>query len=342
MIIVTRNTTDYGPYDERTVAHYVEEGKLLLRDKARDAMSGEEGTIEDFLRRAGLRPRIQSRGTVFQQLAYIGREFIWPRKDMANQDFTNNHRLMLLAFVGLSLSTIMLLPIGGYLAFYVISLYFSAIWGIFFYYFFKTRQVNLKTTVTTFFLTQIAVFIIFTGLNRLNFFYAFTQLMFPLNMVGYILGVGVTEEFVKMVPLLILVRKAKEPMLPQTLVYYGLMSGIAFGVFEGVQYQTQVNIQADYTTAFVLNIARLTSLPFIHALWCGICGYFVALATLYPRFRHALYLLALFVPAILHGLYDSFANVAYIISLLIAFTSVLLLMAYLHRTESLQQKLRRS
>lgn len=342
MIIVTRNTTDYGPYDEATVAHFVEEGKLLLRDKARDAMTGETGTIEDFLNRAGLHPKIKNSGSVAQQLAYIGREFIWPRKDLTNQDFTNNHRLTLLAFVGLSLSTIMLLPIGGYAAFYIISLYFSAIWGIFFYYFFKTRQVNLKTTVTTFFLTQIAVFIIFTGLNRLNFFYAFTELGFPLNIVGYILGVGVTEEFVKMVPLLIIVRKAKEPMLPQTLVYYGLMSGIAFGVFEGVQYQTQVNIQADYATAFVLNIARLTSLPFIHALWCGICGYFVACANLYPRFRHSLYLLALFIPAILHGLYDSFAGVAYIISLLIAFTSVLLLMAYLRRTASLQQKLRKS
>ncbi|MGI6232214.1 MAG: PrsW family intramembrane metalloprotease [Prevotella sp.] len=341
MIYVTRNTTDYGPYDESVVARFVEEGKLLMRDKARDAQTGEEGTIEDFLDRAGLHPKVKNNGSLRQQLAYIGREFIWPRKDMTDHDYTQDKRLMVLAVVGLSLSVIMLFPIGGYLAFYAVSLYFSVIWGLFFYYFFRTRQVELGTTVRTFFLTQIMVFVIFGLLYRLNIFYVFTETPFPLNIVGFVLGVGLTEEFVKMVPLLVLVRRAKEPMLPQTLVYYGLMSGIAFGVFEGVKYQTQVNIEADYTTAFILNIARLTCLPFIHALWCGICGYFVACANLYPRYRRSLYVLALFIPALLHGLYDSFASVAYIFSLAVAFCSVVLLITYLRRTNSLQQKLRK-
>lgn len=341
MIYVTRNTTDYGPYDESVVARFVEEGKLLMRDKARDAQTGEEGTIEDFLDRAGLHPKVKNNGSLRQQLAYFGREFIWPRKDMTDHDYTQDKRLMVLAVVGLSLSVIMLFPIGGYLAFYAVSLYFSVIWGLFFYYFFRTRQVELGTTVRTFFLTQIMVFVIFGLLYRLNIFYVFTETPFPLNIVGFVLGVGLTEEFVKMVPLLVLVRRAKEPMLPQTLVYYGLMSGIAFGVFEGVKYQTQVNIEADYTTAFILNIARLTCLPFIHALWCGICGYFVACANLYPRYRRSLYVLALFIPALLHGLYDSFASVAYIFSLAVAFCSVVLLITYLRRTNSLQQKLRK-
>jgi RsiW-degrading membrane proteinase PrsW (M82 family) len=341
MIYVTRNTTDYGPYDESVVARFVEEGKLLMRDKARDAQTGEEGTIEDFLDRAGLHPKVKNNGSLRQQLAYIGREFIWPRKDMTDHDYTQDKRLMVLAVVGLSLSVIMLFPIGGYLAFYAVSLYFSVIWGLFFYYFFRTRQVELGTTVRTFFLTQIMVFVIFGLLYRLNIFYVFTETPFPLNIVGFVLGVGLTEEFVKMVPLLVLVRRAKEPMLSQTLVYYGLMSGIAFGVFEGVKYQTQVNIEADYTTAFILNIARLTCLPFIHALWCGICGYFVACANLYPRYRRSLYVLALFIPALLHGLYDSFASVAYIFSLAVAFCSVVLLITYLRRTNSLQQKLRK-
>ena len=144
-----------------------------------------------------------------------------------------------------------------------------------------------------------------------------------------------------MVPLLFLIRRAREPLLPQTLVYYGLMSGIAFGVFEGVEYQTTVNVQADYTTAFFLNVARLTSLPFLHALWCGICGYFVGFAHLYPRYRKSLYALALALPALLHGLYDSFAGVAYLVSLGVAFVSVLLLMTYLSKSNSFRDKLRR-
>lgn len=117
------------------------------------------------------------------------------------------------------------------------------------------------------------MFIIFSGLNRLNFFYLFTHFNFPLSIVGYVFGVGITEEFTKMLPLLYLEKRSREPILAQTLVYYGLMAGIAFGVFEGVEYQTTVNINADYTSAFLLNIARLTSLPFMHAVWAGIAGY---------------------------------------------------------------------
>lgn len=41
MLIITRNDHDYGPFDEREVARYVEEGRLLLHDKARDADTDE-------------------------------------------------------------------------------------------------------------------------------------------------------------------------------------------------------------------------------------------------------------------------------------------------------------
>lgn len=340
MIYVIRNDREYGPYDEAVVAHYVEQGKLLRHDRARDAHTGEEGTVEELLARRGLKPRVRAKGTLGQQLRAIGTEFIFPKDDMANRQWLQDKRLLILAVVGLSLSALMLLPIGGYLVFYAVSLYFSVIWGLFFYYLFRTRQVNIKTTVSVFFLTQVAVFVIFSGLNDLNVFYAFTSAAFPANVVGYVLGVGLTEEFVKMLPLLFLLRGAREPMLPQTLVYYGLMSGIAFGVFEGVQYQTTVNVQADYTTAFFLNIARLTSLPFLHALWGGICGYFVGFAHLYPRYAKGLYALALAIPAVLHGLYDSFAGSFYVVSLGIAFASVLALMTYLSKSSHFRERLK--
>ena len=340
MIIITRNDHDYGPFDETVVAQYVEEGRLLMHDKARDAETGQEGIVKDFLLRRGLRPHVRNNGTLSQQLSYVGKEFIYPKDDMKRHNLFEDKRMLVLAIVGLSLSFIMMMPIGGYLVFYVVSLYFATIWGMFFYYMFRTRQVQLKTTVSTFFLTQLGVFLIFSGLNTLNFFYVFTHAAFPLSIIGYILGVGVTEEFAKQVPLYILQHNSREPMLPQTMVFYGLVAGIAFGVFEGVQYQTTVNIQADYTTAFVLNIARLTSLPFLHAIWCGIGGYFIGMAGLYPRYRKSLYTLALVIPATLHGLYDSFAGFIYIVSLVVAVISVLLLMAYLRRSGTLRERLR--
>lgn len=340
MIYVIRNSHEYGPYDEATVASYVEQGILLAHDKARDASTGREATVMELLKDSGYHPQVRHKGTISQQLHAIGTEFIFPREDMAQRRWLDDKRLLILAVVGLSLSVLMLLPIGGLLVFYAISLYFAVIWGLFFYAFFRSRQVNVKTTVGVFFLTQAAVFVIFSGLSHLNFFYFFTQMAFPVNIVGYVLGVGLTEEFAKMVPLLYLIRRAREPLLPQTLVYYGLMSGIAFGVFEGVQYQTTVNVQADYTTAFLLNVARLTSLPFLHALWSGICGYFVGFAHLYPRYRKSLFVLALGLPALLHGLYDSFAGSAYVVSLCVAFASVLLLMTYLSKSNTFREKLR--
>ena len=204
MLIITRNDHDYGPFDEREVARYVEEGRLLLHDKARDADTGREGIVRDFLMAKGLRPHVRNNGTLGQQLDYVGREFIFPRESMRRTNLFEDKRMLILAVVGLSLSFIMMMPVGGYLAFYVVSLYFATIWGMFFYYMFRTRQVNLKTTVSTFFLTQLGVFIIFSGLNQLNFFYVFTHAPFPLSIVGYILGVGLTEEFAKQVPLYIL------------------------------------------------------------------------------------------------------------------------------------------
>jgi len=236
----------------------------------------------------------------------------------------------------------MTIPLGTWGVFYAIALYFSCIWGLFFYYFFKTPQVTMRTTIAVFFITQLFVFIAWDiiGLPKLNPFYKLIDVGFPLNLFGYTFGVGLTEELAKALPLLIIYKKAKEPLLPQTLVYYGLMSGIAFGVFEGVQYQMEINIKLDYTGAFFMNIARLTSLPFLHAIWCGIAGYFIAFANLYPKYRISLYFLALIIPSIIHGLYDTLCGNLLILAVIITFCGVILLMTYLKQGVNYQSKLR--
>ena len=96
------------------------------------------------------------------------------------------------------------------------------------------------------------------------------------------------------------------------------------------------------TSAFFMNIARLTSLPFLHAVWCGIAGYFIAFANLYPKYRLSLYFLAIAVPATLHGIYDTFCDSALglFIALPITFVGVILLMTYLKQGVNYQSKLR--
>jgi RsiW-degrading membrane proteinase PrsW (M82 family) len=92
----------------------------------------------------------------------------------------------------------------------------------------------------------------------------------------------------------------------------------------------------------MLNILRLTSLPFIHAVWCGIAGYFISFASLYPKYRIALYFLAIAIPALLHGVYDTFCGtlLGTVVALPVMFITVILLNAYLKQGVNYQSKLR--
>ena len=313
-----------------------------MQDTVRIADTGEMTTVREVLKRNGMKPRVVHEGSLGQQLRKIGSDLIFPKEALTKRQWMNDKTLLVLALVGLFPTCMLLLPMPEIGVFYVMALYFSCIWGLFFYYLFKTPQVTLKTTISVFFLTQLFVFVVWDvfGLVRFNPFYSLTASPFPIDLLGFVFGVGVTEEFGKMVPLLIINRKSKEPLYPRTLVFYGLMSGIAFGVFEGVQYQVTFNTQLDYTSAFYSNIARLTSLPFLHAIWCAIAGYFVAFANLYPKYRRSLYFLALAIPAVFHGLYDTFCQSSIFIALILSFLGVFVLMTYLKRGGDYQHRLR--
>ena len=342
MLYIIRNSRDYGPYDESQVLAYVNGGSVVMQDTVRIADTGEMTTVREVLKRNGMKPRVVHEGSLGQQLRKIGSDLIFPKDALTKRQWMNDKTLLVLALVGLFPTCMLLLPMPEIGVFYVMALYFSCIWGLFFYYLFKTPQVTLKTTISVFFLTQLFVFVVWDvfGLVRFNPFYSLTASPFPFDLLGFVFGVGVTEEFGKMVPLLIINRKSKEPLYPRTLVFYGLMSGIAFGVFEGVQYQVTFNTQLDYTSAFYSNIARLTSLPFLHAIWCAIAGYFVAFANLYPKYRRSLYFLALAIPAVFHGLYDTFCQSSIFIALILSFLGVFVLMTYLKRGGDYQHRLR--
>lgn len=341
-IYIIRNNQQYGPYNEHTLLQYVNSGQILKQDRAIEVGGTKEQTVAYYLKQARLKPRVENKGNIISQLSAIGSELIFPRTALFSKQFLSDQRFLILALVGLLPMVIMNIPLRGFFIFYEVSLYFSIIWGLFFYASFKTPQVKLKTTLSVFFLTQLCVFVVWDlfGLPQLNPFYALCDAAFPVNIGGFTLGVGVTEEFAKMIPLIIILKKAKEPLIPQTVVFYGLMSGIAFGVYEGVQYQMTVNAEQEYDVSFFLNIARLTSLPFLHACWCGIAGYFLSFAQLYPKYRRGLYVLALAIPAIIHGLYDSLAGFP-IVPLVLVFFGLMLLTIYLKQGVNYQSKLRK-
>lgn len=344
MIKIIRNHQEFGSYDFSVLLAYVKNGQILLCDQAKDTTTGEINSVRYFLRKYNQKVLVDHKGGLIVQLKNIGYELIIPKTILSNKQWISDKRLLLLALIGLCPSIMMILPLKGFSVFYLISLYFAVVWGLFFYYFFKTNQVNTKTTLLTFFATQIMVFLLWDmiGLPSLNPFYLLIDSTFPINMFGYVCGVGLTEELVKLIPLIIICYKSKEPLIPQTIVYYGLISGIAFGVFEGVQYQMGVNSRLDYSISFFMNIARLTSLPFIHAIWCGIAGYFISFANIYPKYRVSLYFLAIVIPSIIHGLYDTFCGsyIGMVIALPITFIGVIMLMTYLKQGVDYQSKLR--
>ena len=319
---------------------YVEEGKILLCDVAKEQNQPTVSTVRQIIDKQNIKLDIKTEGNIFYQIQKLGRTLIVPDFTFIKNDLFKDKRLIYLALIGLAPAFLIRFTFVSHVTFYAIALYFSVLWAIFFNYLFKTHQVNSKTTAIIFFLSQFSAILLVNlqAIPPFNFLYTFTNSSsFFIKGIGFILGVGLLEEFIKAIPLYYLIRKAKEPIIPQTLVFYGLMSGIGFGVLEGVQYQTTINAGLEYNEAFFMNIARLTTLPFLHAVWAGISGYFLAFGNLYPLSRYGLITLSLMIPATLHGLYDVFGWS--ILGLLITIFSVLLLVFYLKKASEYQSKL---
>ncbi len=340
MYYVVRNSQQYGPYSIDALKSYVEDGKILLADQIVSSNAPKKETVRDVFNQHKVTINIASAGSIPQQLNQIGKDLLAPGLSFIKKDLIKDQKVLYLAFIGLAPAFLITFTLASYITFYAIALYFSIIWGVFFFFMFKTKQVDGKKTILLFFTTQVAAFVLTSvqSFPPMSYLYALTESdSFFGRLIGFIFGVGFTEELIKALPLFYFVRTAKEPLIPQTLVYYGLISGIGFGVLEGVLYQTTTNTTLEYSHAFFMNIARLTSLPFLHAIWAAIAGYFIAFANLYPKFRKALYLFAIAVPAILHGIYDVLGWG--LLGLTSTLFSVFLLMFYLKKSSDYQNKL---
>lgn len=340
MYHIIRNNQQFGPYSIQHLKQYVEEGKILLSDNAININTKESNSVKHFLKINNVSYSIKDKGSIINQIKFIGKDLLLPKKDFITNDIIKDRRLIYLAAIGLLPAFLITFTFSSMITFYVIALYFSAIWGLFFYYLFATKQVKTKETVVIFFLTQ-GTALILVNLQTFppfSWLYGLTDSGFILfRFIGFIFGVGFVEETIKALPLLYLIYRAKEPIIPQTLVFYGLISGIGFGVLEGVIYQTGVNKELNYESAFFMNVARLTSLPFLHATWAGIAGYFLAFANILPKYRKGLIFIAIAVPAVLHGIYDVFGwN---LIGLATTILSVILLVFYLKKSSDYQSRL---
>jgi RsiW-degrading membrane proteinase PrsW (M82 family) len=346
-IIIQRVNQDFGPYPRSLVEQYLAQGSLLPHDLAR-----EEGTpaasslpLSQLLARTGTGNPPPSLGNPFQlalqNLKSFDIRLLFPWATITSLSWLKDRRLINLAAVGLAPAIVLTLAPGVWAGYWAVALYFSVLWALFFFYLFRTNQVEPRLCILCFAFTgivSISVLMLIQSIPPWSTLLGMAQTgSFIPRLFGMFFGVGVNEELCKAAILFWLAKRPGKLLIPQTVVFYGMISGLGFGIYEGVGYQMNINRAQGVDTAYLLNIARLTSLPFLHAVWTGMAGYFISFAALYPKKRFGLWVLAIGVPATFHAIYNTFGWG--LLGLGSALLSVILLTTYLANAVQMQRHL---
>ena len=344
-LIIHRANQDFGPYPLALVERYIDQGSLLPHDLARK--EGEPVSaclpLAKLLVQCGgaISPLGNPFQTALQDLKSFDPRLLFPWGTIRSLSWLKDRRLVYLASIGLAPAMGLTIAPGIWAGYWAVALYFSSLWALFFYYLFRTPQVTPRLCFLCFGFTAIVSISLLLVLNRV---WPWSALMamaqsttFLPRLFGMFLGVGVHEELCKASILFWLVRRPGVQLVPQTAVFYGMISGLGFGIYEGVHYQMNINPEFGVDGAYLMNIARLTSLPFLHAVWTGIAGYFIGFAALYPRRQYGLWVVAIGVPALFHAIYNTFGWG--ILGLGSAVLSVVLLTTYLANAQKMQRQL---
>jgi RsiW-degrading membrane proteinase PrsW (M82 family) len=348
-ILIQRGGKTFGPYSEQLAAQYLAAGTLLPQDLAKDDSSGSTSQwvpLRDLLSasKSLSKPSLKnSFNATIANLKSFDLQLIFPWKEVTSFRWIQDRKLLYLAAIGLSPAVALAITGGHSLAYWAIALYFSVLWALFFYNFFKTNQVETWLCLTCFFATgiiSISILLLIQHIPPWNILYSMAMSgSFLSKLIGMLLGVAINEEICKAAVIFWLVRRPGSILTPQTVVLYGMISGLGFGIYEGVSYQQSLNRLQGVDNAYFLNIARLTSLPFLHAIWTGIAAYFISFSALVPQKRYGLWVIAIVIPSLLHALYNiSGWN---IFGLIAGLTSVILLMNYLSNCTSIQTHLKK-
>jgi RsiW-degrading membrane proteinase PrsW (M82 family) len=345
-IIIQRNGQKYGPYDEITALQYLKQGHLFPSDLAQDVSAGNTAnwlTLEKLL----ASPVSGSAGVVGQTLSGLKSfdiRVIFPLNEITSLRWIRDRKLINLATIGLAPAIALAIAPGVSIAYWAIAFYFSSIWALFFYYLFRTPQVAPKLCFVCFFFTgiiSIAVLLILQNIPPWSLLYPLTDSQnFITRALGMFFAVGISEEICKAAIVFLVARRPGNILAPQTVVFYGMISGLGFGIYEGVAYQQNINRAQGVDTAYFLNIARLTSLPFLHAIWTGISCYFISFSVIFPKKRFALWVIAIGIPAALHAIYNTFGWS--FIGLGTGLVSVIILMTYLSNCNQMYNHLGKS
>ena len=126
------------------------------------------------------------------------------------------------------------------------------------------------------------------------------------NLLADVALIGLPEELLKALPVVavaLVLRRRGVGVAPRDLLFLAATSGLVLGAVEAVDYGVLLNPYAGVGMALVL---RFATDPIQHALWAGVAGYFLGLATHHRAVGPGLVLagIGLGVPVVLHGLDD--------------------------------------
>jgi RsiW-degrading membrane proteinase PrsW (M82 family) len=129
-----------------------------------------------------------------------------------------------------------------------------------------------------------------------------------LSLVGFTFGVGLCEEFCKLLPLLAHYRSPGRAMGWRGACLWGLASGVGFGVSEGIMYAGR---HYNGVASAGIYVVRFISCVALHAIWTASAG--MALQAREGDVRSAenwveaslQVLRVIAVPMVLHGMYDT-------------------------------------
>ena len=158
-----------------------------------------------------------------------------------------------------------------------------------------------------------------------------------LSFFSMLLGVAIIEELIKQIFVYNVIYRNRNVILPRTAIFYGMIAGLSFGILEGYEYQLTVNKTLDLDNNYFLNIIRLTSLPFFHAIWAGIGAYFASLSFIELKFKYSFRIMGLIIPSILHTFYNIFNLNIFGISVIVI--SSLIFIVYLTKSNLVSKHL---
>ncbi|HEX3550919.1 MAG TPA: hypothetical protein VHT53_11110 [Candidatus Elarobacter sp.] len=245
--------------------------------------------------------------------------------------------IAVVALMGVTpLALVALLQRHEYGAYWAIGVYFATLWAIFFGAAFHSTGVRWRKSLFVYLGTSLV------GMTLLGVALAMNveAIRDPLvaarsawiAIPASILFIGFPEELTKALVLFAVWRFWGVGLL-RPFLFYGLLSGLGFGISEGIGYQAGPYLAAasksgDYGGYYLESVLRLTSLPFFHAVWAGTAAFLIWFGARVPSARAGFIVLAIAVPATFHGLYDALSDRSMLLSLVVVGASIVLLGVY--------------